>query len=63
MISTLKMEATRSSEKSVLARPTRRHIPEDGILQRSFQFVISFFFNSFIRLLVLYEVEFARDAT
>jgi hypothetical protein len=29
---TLKMEATRSSETSVLKRPTQRHIPEDGIL-------------------------------
>jgi hypothetical protein len=28
----LKMEATRSSETSVLTRPTRRHIPEDGTL-------------------------------
>jgi hypothetical protein len=30
--STLKMEATRSSETSVHTRSTRRHIPEDGIL-------------------------------
>jgi hypothetical protein len=30
--STLKMEATRSSETSVFTGPTRRHIPEDGIL-------------------------------
>jgi hypothetical protein len=28
----LKMEATCSSETSVYNRPTRRHIPEDGIL-------------------------------
>jgi hypothetical protein len=28
----LNMEATCSSETSVLTRPTRRHIPEDGIL-------------------------------
>jgi hypothetical protein len=30
--STLKMEAIRSSETSVNKIPTRRHIPEDGIL-------------------------------
>jgi hypothetical protein len=30
----LKMEAIRSSERSVHTRSTRRHIPEDGILQR-----------------------------
>jgi hypothetical protein len=30
--STLKVEATRSSETSVHTRSTRRHIPEDGIL-------------------------------
>jgi hypothetical protein len=30
--STLKMEATRSSETSVYNKPTQRHIPEDGIL-------------------------------
>jgi hypothetical protein len=30
--STLKMEAIRSSETSVNEIPTRRHIPEDGIL-------------------------------
>jgi hypothetical protein len=30
--STLKMEAIRSSEWSIHIRPTRRHIPEDGIL-------------------------------
>jgi hypothetical protein len=30
--STLKMEAIRSSETSVNARSTQRHIPEDGIL-------------------------------
>jgi hypothetical protein len=31
--STLKMEATRSSETSAYNEPTWRHIPEDGILQ------------------------------
>jgi hypothetical protein len=31
--STLKMEAIRSSETSVHTISTRRHIPEDGILQ------------------------------
>jgi hypothetical protein len=33
IISTLMMEAIRSSETSVLTRTTRRHIPQDGILQ------------------------------
>jgi hypothetical protein len=32
LICTLKMEAARSCETSVLTRPIRRHIPEDGIL-------------------------------
>jgi hypothetical protein len=31
--STLKMEAIRSFETSVHTRSTRRHVPEDGILQ------------------------------
>jgi hypothetical protein len=31
MLPTLKMEVTRSSETSVLTRPTVHHIPEDGI--------------------------------
>jgi hypothetical protein len=29
----VKMEVTRSFKMSVLTRSTRRHIPEDGILQ------------------------------
>jgi hypothetical protein len=33
ILSVLKMEATHSSEMSVLYRPTQCHIPEDGILQ------------------------------
>jgi hypothetical protein len=32
LIVTLMMEEIRSSEKSVLVRPIRRHIPESGIL-------------------------------
>jgi hypothetical protein len=28
----MKMEVIRSSEESVLTRPTRRHVPENGIL-------------------------------
>jgi hypothetical protein len=41
--STLKMEAIRSSETSV-KKPTRRHIPEHGILQcgNVFNLTISF---------------------
>jgi hypothetical protein len=35
ILSTLKMEAIRSSETWVLTRFTRRHNPEDGILQSS----------------------------
>jgi hypothetical protein len=31
MSSTLMMEATRSSETSIYNKPTRYHIPEDGI--------------------------------
>jgi hypothetical protein len=38
--SILKMEATCSSKMSVHTRSTRRHIPEDGILQRYKYFVI-----------------------
>jgi hypothetical protein len=33
VFSTLKMEVTRTTETSVLTRLTRRHIPDDGILQ------------------------------
>jgi hypothetical protein len=33
-LSTLKMEAIRSSETAVYTRSTRRHIQEDGILQQ-----------------------------
>jgi hypothetical protein len=33
--STLKIEAISSSETSVHTRPTRRHIPEDGILHHT----------------------------
>jgi hypothetical protein len=35
ILSTLMMEAIRSSEMSVLTRATQRHIPEDGTLQSS----------------------------
>jgi hypothetical protein len=33
ILSTLKIEEERSSETPVLTKPTRRHIPEDGILR------------------------------
>jgi hypothetical protein len=36
--STLKMEATRSSETSIYNKPTRCHIPEDGSLHKCFMF-------------------------
>jgi hypothetical protein len=36
--STLKMEAIRSSETTVNKIPTRRHIPDDGILQGILEF-------------------------
>jgi hypothetical protein len=36
LLFTLIMEAMLSSETSVLTRATRRHIPEDGILQCKF---------------------------
>jgi hypothetical protein len=38
--STLKIEAKISSETSVHTRYTRRHIPEDGILQRKMKSII-----------------------
>jgi hypothetical protein len=38
--STLKMEAIRSSETSVLTRATRRHIIEDGILRGIWSFAL-----------------------
>jgi hypothetical protein len=41
--STLKMKVIRSSETSVKARATQRHIPEDDILQRKKLFVVIFF--------------------
>jgi hypothetical protein len=34
-LSTLKMASSRSSDKSVVARPTGREIPRNSILQRS----------------------------
>jgi hypothetical protein len=39
-ISTLKMEAISSSEMSVHRRSTRRHIPEEGILQLKYKFLM-----------------------
>jgi hypothetical protein len=36
MIFTLKMEAIRSLETSVVTRSTRRHIPEDDILHQDY---------------------------
>jgi hypothetical protein len=50
--STLKMEVIRSSETSVHTRSTRRHIPEDGILQHigylRFELLTAVFMKSFI---------------
>jgi hypothetical protein len=42
ILSTLKMEATRSSEMSVLTRLARQHIPEDGILLVPFGYPTSY---------------------
>jgi hypothetical protein len=44
--STLKMEAIRSSEISVDARYTQRHIPEDNILQEKSSSKFCIFFAS-----------------
>jgi hypothetical protein len=44
---TLKMEAKHSCETSVLTRATRRHIPENGILNRVSYRCLS---NVFIRI-------------
>jgi hypothetical protein len=41
--STLKMKAIRSSETSVHTRCIRRHIPEDGILQPGYSFLVAHF--------------------
>jgi hypothetical protein len=46
IVSGLKMEAIRSSETSVLTGTTRRHIPEDGILQATYQQNIGFWYRS-----------------
>jgi hypothetical protein len=43
--STLKMEAINSSGTSVHTRSTRRHIPEDGILQGIFYFIMLLLFK------------------
>jgi hypothetical protein len=42
IFSTLKMEATRSSETSVYIKPTQRHFPEECIIHILFFFLIRF---------------------
>jgi hypothetical protein len=42
--STLKMEAICSSETSVHTRSTQCHIPEDGILHRSYKVALLYFY-------------------
>jgi hypothetical protein len=44
------MEATHSSETLVLRRPTRLHIPEDGILHEEKEFGMSVVSSIFDRL-------------
>jgi hypothetical protein len=46
--STLKMEAIRSSETSIHARSTRRHIPEDDILYKEYVLCVQFLSNTSI---------------
>jgi hypothetical protein len=42
ILSTLMMEALRTSKRSVLTRSIRRHIPENGILRSHRQIVVDF---------------------
>jgi hypothetical protein len=52
ILSTLKMEATLSAETSGLTSATWRHIPEDGILNKT----------TFLRILhILLELKFIDD--
>jgi hypothetical protein len=43
---TLLMEAIRSSETVVLTKATRRNVPEDGILQTIYAFIIFLQFHN-----------------